>query len=359
MESSSPYSNRPERAFWKSGVAERHPLSLGDVYRRKFQIAKTDRITTAGSCFAQHIARHLRERRFTVLDAEPGPSGISEELRRRFGYGFYSARYGNVYTARQLRQLFEEAIGEFVPQDAVWEREGRFFDALRPSVEPEGLGSREELRAMREAHLGSVRQLLASTDVLVFTLGLTEGWVHKESGTVYPTAPGTLAGCYDPSSHAFVNFTHAEVLADMLRVREILRERQPGIRILLTVSPVPLTATATNDHVLVASTYSKSVLRGVAGELASDLDDIDYFPSYEIICGIQARSMFFDGNLRTVVDAGVEVVMKSFFGEHDPDHMESPRPKGAGRTGKGRGRKRVKPEGEVQCEEALLEAFAG
>ena len=41
--------------------------------------------------------------------------------------------------------------------------------------------------------------------------------------------------------------------------------RTPKLRILLTVSPVPLTATAGDDHVLLATTYSKSVLRAGRG----------------------------------------------------------------------------------------------
>ena len=43
---------------------------------------------------------------------------------------------------------------------------------------------------------------------------------------------------------------------------------------IISVSPVPLIATATNQHALVANTYSKSVLRAAAGELCSIYDAI-------------------------------------------------------------------------------------
>lgn len=33
-------------------------------------------------------------------------------------------------------------------------------------------------------------------------------WVHKESGTVYPTAPGTLVGEFDDSLYEFDNDQH-------------------------------------------------------------------------------------------------------------------------------------------------------
>src|SRR5687767_3725145 len=101
----SPYQGRPLRSFWRSGVAEADPLASKDLYRKKFEIRPNDRIATAGSCFAQHIARNLRTQGFSVIDAEPPPPNMSPETAQSFGYGLYSARYGNIYTARQLAQL--------------------------------------------------------------------------------------------------------------------------------------------------------------------------------------------------------------------------------------------------------------
>lgn len=76
---------------------------------------------------------------------------------------------------------------------------------------------------------------------------------------------------------------------------------------------MPLAATATDNHVLVATTYSKSVLRSVAGELSEDHADIHYFPSYEIISSHPARGMFFEPDLRNVNPFGVDLVMRHFF----------------------------------------------
>ena len=121
---------------------------------------------------------------------------------------------------------------------------------------------------------------MAQTGLVVFTLGLTETWAHTGSGTVYPTAPGTIAGQIDPDVHSFVNFRAAEIRRDFEAVREVFRAANPDVKFLLTVSPVPLTATASGGHVLPATIYSKSILRTVAGELSEDFDDVDYFPSY-------------------------------------------------------------------------------
>jgi hypothetical protein len=338
-----PYRGLPPRAFWRAGVAQQRPETVEDLYRRRFVIAPTDRVATAGSCFAQHIARRLRRHGYTVLDTEPPPRGMNDEAKSRFGYGMFSARYGNLYTTRQLFQLVQEARGKFQPADIVWEKEGRFYDALRPNVEPHGLDSPEEVLALRAHHLNAVRGVIRQADVFVFTFGLTETWLHTESGTVYPTAPGTIAGTYDPARHSFHNFTYEEVLADFLSVRKVLQRSNPNIRFLLTVSPVPLAATAADAHVLPATIRSKSVLRAVAGALAERYPDIDYFPSYEIIASSFSEGRFYEEDRRNVTEAGVDSVMRVFFEQHPPTPA-------AART--------VKRSREwVVCEEAMLGAF--
>ena len=371
---SSPYQGREARSFWKSGVASQDPRTVTELYRPKFTLPAEALVATAGSCFAQHIAGRLRAHGIQVLDAEPPPPGLSESQAKAHGYLLYSARYANIYTCRQLLQLAREAHGLWTPADAIWQKDGRFFDALRPSVEPGGLDSPEEVQAHRAEHLAHVREVLSQADVLVFTLGLTEAWVHRSSGTVYPTAPGTLAGEFDPERHAFVNFGVSEVLADFLALRSLLLQHRPGLRFLLTVSPVPLTATATDDHVLVATTHSKSVLRAVAGELAATLPDVDYFPSYEIIASPFSRGSFYEDNLRNVTPEGVDAVMRVFSEAHGLQLPAEPlaegrRGAGAARRqgqgghlgrspGQGAGRRgQRRRDGDVVCEEALLEAF--
>jgi hypothetical protein len=61
-------------------------------------------------------------------------------------------------------------------------------------------------------------------------------------------------------------------------------------KILLTVSPVPLTKTFTNEDAVVANSYSKSVLRVCAQELKERHPEVDYFPSFEIVssCGLDS-----------------------------------------------------------------------
>lgn len=356
-----PYSDLPSSRFWRSGVAEVHPTALSGLYVKKFEISPSDMIATAGSCFAQQVSRHLKRQGFNLLDAEPAPFDLAGEAARRLGFGVYSARYGNLYTARQLLQLMRDAETGAVREEDVWETDGRFFDALRPSVEPGGLESPDEVLAHRREHLGMVAELFESLDVLIFTLGLTEAWIDRRTGTVYPTCPGAVAGKYDPAIHAFANFGFPEVFADMLEVERRLAAFNPKVRILLTVSPVPLTATASGDHVLAATAYSKATLRAVCGSLKAERSAIDYFPSYEIVTSPSSRGLFYEPNLRSVTELGVETVMKAFFAEHP----------GAGAENSGRAPTSLEDAGQQAaggagaqgsaddpvCDEVLLDAF--
>lgn len=362
-----PYRAQPARAFWNSTVAGKHPLDVGDWYEKRFSIDGA-RIATAGSCFAQHIGRGLRGRGFRYMDLEPAPEGLAQPLRQTYGYGLYSARYGNIYTARQLLQVLQRALGQFVPQRSYWEKDGGVVDPFRPTLEPEPFGSVAELEALRADHLDRVVRLFRNAEVFVFTLGLTEQWLSSVDGAAYPLCPGTAAGGrFDPSEHAFHNLTTAEVRADMEAFIALARQINPTLKLILTVSPVPLMATATGQQVAVATAHSKAVLRAVAGELYQAHEFVDYFPSFEILTSPFMKGFFFEADQREVSPHGVKHVMSVFFDQHTPAKgatewvppVEAQGPQAASDPPL---RPRMAPSAEeaaeqAQCDEELLKAF--
>lgn len=352
----SPYRGAPGRTFWKRAVTGRQPSELTELFDRKFDINPETLIATSGSCFAQHIARHMRRRQFNVLDAEPTPKFMSPATAEKYGFGIYSARFGNIYYVRQLLQLAREALQEQSPTDIAWQGPGgRWWDSQRPGVEPEGLASPEHVLRHRAQHLTGVKRVFTEAEVLVFTMGLTEGWEHRD-GTVYPTAPGTIAGSFDPNCHGFHNFSVGEIVADFSEFRSLVQEFNPEIKFLLTVSPVPLAATAADTHVLPATIYSKSVLRAAAGELAHTHSDIAYFPSYELVTANYTPTENFDATGRGVLLETVAMVMEHFF-EEGTDGAEKTRPEPATTVPDTSHETGINDEDPVMCEEALLEAF--
>lgn len=348
-----PYSDLPPEAFWRSGVAGADPAALDGIYAPKVRIGPQTRIATAGSCFAQHIGRALRGAGVAVLDAEPAPVALPEATARAFGYGLFSGRYGNIYTARQLVQLLQDVQSGEAHEAFVWERDGRFFDALRPGVEPLGMDSPEEALFLRRAHLAALRGMLAEAEVFVFTLGLTEAWIDAPTGRVFQTCPGVIAGRFDPARHVFRNFTLPELCADLELAFSLLRSLRKRMRMILTVSPVPLTATASGGHVLPATVQSKAVLRVAAGEFAAAHRGVDYFPSYELITNPAARGRFFEPNLRAVTAEGVQMVMRTFLAAQGLAEARVPEPVAAPVAAPDVD---AAEEGVI-CEEMLLDAF--
>ena len=312
-----PYQDKPARAFWRSAVAGRGPEQIADWYRPKFDIAGM-KIATAGSCFAQHIGRALKLAGYPFIDMEPPPAGLARETWPAFGYGIYSARYGNVFTSRQMLQLFKRAHGLFAPRLSAWAHRGGYVDPFRPAIEPEPFESVDELEHNRSAHLERVAAVFSAADLLIFTLGLTECWCTVSDGAALPLAPGVAGGSYHPDAYRFCNLTVSEVVSDMEELLALARGVNPALRLVLTVSPVPLAATASDEHVVVATSHSKAILRAACGELVSRHDSVDYFPAFEIISSTPMRGAFYEPDGRNVTAQGVAHVMRQFLAAHPP-----------------------------------------
>lgn len=310
-----PYTHLPDSAFWRRSVAQPLGPEVDPVVAFDLQIKPETKVATAGSCFAQHIARHLAASGFNYFVPEPGHALIPAEVRKKHGYGLFSCRYGNIYTARQLLQLFQRAFGRFEPQENGWLKDGAVWvDPFRPTAQPNGFISESEMKAERQQHLAAVRRMFQELDVFVFTLGLTECWRSRADGAVFPVCPGVEGGEFRGERYEFYNQPLSDVLDDLTRFRDALAEINPRADILLTVSPVPLVATADPlNHVLAATTYSKAVLRVAAEEMRRRFKNVHYFPSFEIVTGAHSRGAYFADDLRNVLEPGVAHVMRLFM----------------------------------------------
>ena len=310
-----PYKTQPRRAFWSRAVSQRwEAASLAPAAPL---LRPGDRVATLGSCFAANLIPYLRQAGFDYVQEEQRHAAFSDLPEDNFSYSRFSAAYGNIYTTRQFRQLLERALGRFSPQENCWRIGNEFVDPFRPGLRYRAR-TRREFDLLSENHLAAVARVFRKADVVIFTLGLTEAWVSKVDGAVFPACPGTVAGEFDADRHGFHNFTVAEIVEDLEAILGLMGKFREDTRLILTVSPVPLVATATQDHVLEASIYSKSVLRAACGEICAAHENVAYFPSYEIITGPQARGAFFEPDLRSVSAAGVEEVMRVFLAHRAP-----------------------------------------
>jgi hypothetical protein len=327
MSKKHPYVGLPDHQFWRHQPGIAHPERFDPVVSPSFAIGRDDPVVTAGSCFAQHVARVLAGSGFRFLVTETAHPIVPEAVAAKFNYGMFSARYGNLYTSRQLKQLLQRAYGQFEPVESVWHTPGgQIVDPFRPQIQPGGFVSESELLRDREAHFAAVRRAVESMSVFVFTLGLTESWYDTRDDAVFPLAPGVAGGRYDEQIHAFQNFGVDEVAADLQWSIDFIRQRNPQVRFVVTVSPVPLNATAVDQHVFVATTYSKAVLRVAAEQVCRRNTLCDYFPSFEIITSPFARGSYYGPDCREVNETGVQHVMSLFLRHYgDGPAAESPR----------------------------------
>jgi hypothetical protein len=263
---------------------------LDALYRSKFRIDASTRIASAGGSFARHVAGYFRQRGFCVVDEETAPPGLAEASARRFGYGLHSARHGDICTARQLRQIAEEALGDFKPADAVWQRDERYFDALRPTVEPNGLSAPELVDDHRAYHLTRVKRVLEKCDIFCFMLDAAEAWEHEPSGTVYPVAPGVIAGSLNPAVHRLRRFTFQEICDDLTGFFELCKSINANVQFALSV--VPNDAPKASGAELSITDDSIAVLRAVTEQFYRERPDVDYIPVYELAAQPHATEGF-------------------------------------------------------------------
>jgi hypothetical protein len=353
-----PYQDQSNYAFWSRSVS-RNFLAEDLLGSKKADplFDLNDKVVSAGSCFASNLIPWIENEGLEYLRTEELPAQF-EKLPENLGYRNFSAAYGNIYTARHLRQLYEQALGLRKPIEDRWHIDDLVIDPFRPGLAYPA-ESDAEFDLLKSAHLSAVLKAFHSATVFVFTLGLTEAWVSKIDGSVFPACPGTISGEFDQTKHEFKNFTAAEVAEDLTSFISLLRKHNEQVRFIITVSPVPLVATATDSHVLLASTYSKSVLRVAAQQVSESVAGVTYFPAFEIVTGPQAPFEYFEADRRNVSEMAVAEVMKSLlFGltsyEPDSETSSSARVKLKNSLGR-RISEMSKRIARAECDEAMMD----
>jgi hypothetical protein len=304
-----PYSGMESYRSWQSPDRTGHLLSQP---MRPGIISKADVIASAGSCFAQNIARYLSSRSFNYNICEAAPLFFDKEQAYDWGYGQFSCRFGNIYTVLQLEQLLERALGRRQVADQFWESEdGKWFDLLRPRINRYGFESREIAEIDTREHLNSVLEMFRTSTVFVFTYGLVEYWYDEKDGTVFPTAPGCGYGRFDASRHKAGLMSVTDIVRSTKAVMEMIRDINPDLKVIVTVSPVPLLATHRNMNIVQASVHSKSLLRVAVEECLPLFEQLYYFPSYEIVTQYCSEPIW-DETGRNPSNSSLEVVFKNF-----------------------------------------------
>jgi hypothetical protein len=232
-----------------------------------------------GSCFAGEMGRKLAYHGF---DAEVNPCGIV---------------YNPLAAANALELLTRERrleAGDLLRVNGKWAslyHHGSFSNADRDAC-LEGINARLEraARALREA------------DLLVMTWGTAWAYRHDARGMV-------VANCHKIPDAEFTRY-RASVEEIAARYEEIIpaaRAVNPGLRVLLTVSPIRHWRDGAHGNQL-----SKATLLLAVERLRERLDGVFYFPAYEIVLDELRDYRFYAGDMLHLSGVAVDHIWASF-----------------------------------------------
>lgn len=208
-------------------------------------LTRSTRVATMGSCFATHIAERLQNRGINCF------------------YKLIAEDVNSTYANRYLLDWVADGAADDVTTQ---------FDAL--------YGEEERLDFHRN---------LSACELFIFSLGVVTSFFDRESGQfVLQKGEGKGKGLAEGATLAELyvhrSTTLAENVANVRRTIDRLRTLNPGVKVVLTVSPVPLEGTYERRSAVLADCVSKSTLRLAAEEILRDGDpDIYYWPSFEMV----------------------------------------------------------------------------
>ena len=264
-------------------------------------------IGSAGSCFALRIAHQLQLWGYNyVVEEDDLPPDVPLDRIQETNFRMAPARMGTLFNVVSMRQMVERAFGEWQPEFLLAHSGTRFLDPFR-SVKPT-YDDIDGYLADYDRHNAALRRALMACEVFVLTLGPTEAWKFAHSGDFTSIAPWKV----EPGLVRHHNLTVEEHVEELERLLDCYRRHRPGIKLIVTVSPVPLDKTySQRHHVVEANALSKAKLRLAAEEFVSrHPGEAYYFPSYEIV--MHGTRNPWEEDRRHVSAEAVERVMTMF-----------------------------------------------
>jgi hypothetical protein len=271
----------------------------------KFQIKRSSRVFTIGSCFARNIERALLSQN---IDVVTGKFSLPPEAYMA------KANPGGALNKYNTHSIESEILSAFdlvnYPNSGLIEADdGLWWDPLSTMTK---IADFETVSGVREK-IRAVTQRLVDCDAVVITLGLNEVWVDRETGIYMNQMPPAPLMRKHKDRFAISLSGYEDNMATLERTISVIRSKaKDNLKIVFTVSPVPMGATLTPRDVIVANTYSKSMLRICSQALSNKYDFVDYFPSYEMVMN-SPRDITWHDDLIHVRDEAVRFITSYFI----------------------------------------------
>ena len=214
------------------------------------EIKHSDSLMLWGSCFAENVGNLLTDNKFSC---DVNPFGIL---------------YNPLSIAKALQQLLEEKVYELSDLEY---RNGQWF-SLMHHTSFSSADSRQTLQCINE-RLESAARSLKTVNWMIFTWGTARVYEWKENGEV-------VGNCHKLPDRLFSRrlLEVDEITRLYTPLLDRIRQVNPGVRFLFTVSPIRHAKDGMHGNQL-----SKATLLLAADYLCSRYSDCHYFPSYEIM----------------------------------------------------------------------------
>ena len=213
-----------------------------DLSNRHRFVGKSTRFFTMGSCFARNLSKSLNSS----------------------GYVSYHMEISEVINTTFANKVFVDWLGDVGVDHAIGERIAELL--------PSGWSKENTLQVIR------------NSDVFILTLGVAPAFFDRSTGEFVLPRRTALNSRVLAEKYLYRTTSVKENVDNVLHVIKFIRSVSPAIKIVVTVSPVPLMASFEYELAVQADCLSKSTMRLVAHEVVnqSDISDILYWPSFEI-----------------------------------------------------------------------------
>lgn len=240
-------------------------------------ISYKDRLIFIGSCFSEHLYQILSDRKFNVSSNPYGilynPISIFNALEEIIKLKCYSKEdlieHKGIYQSFQHHSEFSDMKADFVVQKI---NEG-----------------------IKTAHKN-----LQKSSYLFITLG--SAWVYEYQGEI-------VGNCHKMPNNLFTKriLSAAEIKAGALSLLNILKNFNPELQVVFTVSPVRHIKDGFEENSL-----SKAILRNAIYLLEVSEKTISYFPSYEIMMDDLRDYRFYENDMLHPNKTAIDYIFEAF-----------------------------------------------
>jgi len=270
-----------------------------------FKFNAEDPIFTMGSCFARRLENILHKKGSNV-------PMYRDMLKNRDIFENNSTSFNKYNTYSMLYELLW-ALGEekYEQEYSIIQAEKDKFMDLQLVPGDFNLNSYENILIRKEKVFSLTRNVL-DAKVITLTLGLNEVWFDKKTQRYLNITPYIKFAKKNTDRFELQILSVEENIKNLEKIYALLKKYNTDFKMIITVSPVPLTNTFTQNDIIVANTLSKSTLVCAAHIFSKKHQNVDYFPSYEIAT-FSKKELMWENDIRHISIDGASFIIETFL----------------------------------------------